>query len=54
MVAGPLRTIVSLLLDASGDRDTRRAAENVLRAVGFKNGLRDLEMCQFDGMLLMM
>ena len=45
---GPLRTIItSLLLDhAACDRDTRREAENVLRAVGFSGGYSDLELCQ--------
>ena len=51
---GPLRTIItSLLLDhAACDRDTRREAENVLRAVGFSGGYSDLELCQFDIELL--
>ena len=47
---GPLRTIItSLLLDhAACDRDTRREAENVLRAVGFSGGYSDLELCQVN------
>lgn len=51
-VAGSLRTIISMLLDASCDRDTRNAAEDVLKAVGFIGGMRDLEVCQFDVGLL--
>jgi hypothetical protein len=51
-VALSLRTIISMLLDASCDRDTRSAAEEVLKAVGFIGGMRDLEVCQFDVQLL--
>jgi hypothetical protein len=52
-VEGPLRTIItSLLLEQTADRDTRREAENVLRAVGFSGGYSDLELCQFDVELL--
>lgn len=51
-VAKSLRTIISMLLDSSCDRDTRNAAEDVLKAVGFTGGMRDLEVCQFDVELL--
>ena len=51
-VAGSLRTIISMLLDATCDRDTRSASEDVLKAVGFIGGMRDLEVCQFDVELL--
>ena len=37
-VAGSLRTIISMLLNTSYDRDIRIASEDVLRAVGFQGG----------------
>lgn len=51
-VAGSLRTIISMLLDITCDRDTRAASEDVLRAAGFVGGIRDLEVCQYDVELL--
>jgi hypothetical protein len=51
VVSGPLRTIISLLLDSACDRETRTHAEQVLVAIGFR-GTCDLELCQFDVDLL--
>eukprot|EP01034_Spumella_vulgaris_P022664 gene22664-28808_t len=48
IVEGPLRSIISLLVNPKNDRETRAAAEEVLKNVGFLGGVKDFELCGFD------
>ncbi|RYG67462.1 hypothetical protein EON64_07385, partial [archaeon] len=48
IVEGCLRSVVSILVDPGNDREVRAAAEDVLRNVGFAQGMKDFEICGFD------
>lgn len=48
IVEGPLRTIISMLVDPKSDRDVRAAAEEVLKNLGFRSGVKDFELCGYD------
>ncbi len=52
IVAGSLKRIVNLMINPRNARETRNAAEEVLRSVGFLGGQKDLECCGFDVALL--
>eukprot|EP01038_Epipyxis_sp_PR26KG_P008817 gene8817-11905_t len=48
IVAGPLRPIISTLVNPRRDRELRGAAEEVVKNVGFLGGVKDFEVCGFD------
>lgn len=48
IVEGPLRTIVSLMVDPTVPRSIRSVAEDVLRNLGFLSGVKDFELCGYD------
>lgn len=48
VVEGPLRPVISLLVDPKNDRDLRSAAESVLKNLGFLGGVKDFELCGFN------
>eukprot|EP01032_Pedospumella_encystans_P028689 gene28689-32403_t len=48
IVEGPLRTVISMLVDPKNDREIRAAAEDVLKNLGFLSGIKDFELCGYD------
>jgi hypothetical protein len=48
IVDGPLRSIVSLMVNPRNDREVRSAAEDVLKNLGFNKGFENFETCGFD------
>jgi hypothetical protein len=47
-----LKTIVKLMIDPDSDIALKLAAESVMKNLGFTNGVKDLELCQYDFSLL--
>jgi hypothetical protein len=48
-VDGPLKFVVSLLLDHNNcDREMRTLVEKVIKNIGFRNGISDVELCYYD------
>eukprot|EP01041_Mallomonas_annulata_P000472 gene472-882_t len=52
IVEGPLKTIISLLVDPGCELEVRARAEDVLVNIGFRNGRKDLEIVGNDYQLL--
>ena len=52
IINGPLKEIIGFLNDYTCCQETRTAAENVIKTLGFTGGLSDVEMCAFDVELL--